>query len=95
MCSDMVSVGRLRWFDGTTMSGKQNFAWYRFHARHSAGPIFHAHGSGPVPARSGICEQCRKSYEPQRSSSRYCSQACKQSAYRSRLAVTVSVTSAP
>ena len=28
-CSDIVSVGRLRWIEGTTMSGKQNFAWYR------------------------------------------------------------------
>ena len=46
-CSDIVSIGRLRWIEGTTMSGKQNFAWYRFDARHSAGPIFHAHGSVP------------------------------------------------
>ena len=36
-CSDIVSIGRLRWIEGTTMSGKQNFAWYRFDARHLAG----------------------------------------------------------
>jgi hypothetical protein len=29
-------VGRLRWIEGTTMSGKQNFAWYRFDVRHLA-----------------------------------------------------------
>ena len=29
-CSDIVSIGRLRWIEGTTMSGKQNFAWYPF-----------------------------------------------------------------
>ena len=33
-------VGRVRWIEGTTMSGRQNFAWYRFDARQSAGPIF-------------------------------------------------------
>ena len=60
LCSDIVSVGRLRWFEGTTMSGKQNFAWYRFDARHSAGPIFHAHGSVPVSSRVSLCAQCGK-----------------------------------
>ena len=34
-CSEIVSVGRLRWIEGTTMTGKQNFAWYLFDARHS------------------------------------------------------------
>jgi hypothetical protein len=51
MCSDIVSVGRLRWIEGTTMSGMQNFAWYRFDARHSVGPRFHAQGSVPGVAR--------------------------------------------
>ena len=55
MCTDIVSIGRLRWFEGTTLSGKQNFAWYRFDARHSAGPIFHAHGSAPVLSRVSLC----------------------------------------
>jgi hypothetical protein len=41
------------------------------------------------------CEQCRKPYQPQRSSSLFCSQACKQQAYRKRLSVTHSVTPAP
>jgi hypothetical protein len=41
-----------------------------------------------------VCEQCRKSYEPQRSSSRFCSQACKQNAYRKRRSVTSNVTAA-
>lgn len=30
LCTDIVSVGRLRWIEGTTMSGKDNCAWYRF-----------------------------------------------------------------
>ena len=87
-CSDMVSVGRLRWIEGTTMSGKQNFAWYRFDARHSAGPIFHAHGSVPVSSRFNLCALCGKLYWPQRSDSKFCSDICRQRAYRGRLAVT-------
>jgi hypothetical protein len=53
-CSEIVSVGRLRWIEGTTMTGKQNFAWYLFDARHSAGPIFHAHGSPPSVIGSSL-----------------------------------------
>ena len=86
-CSDMVSVGRLRWIEGTTMTGKQNFAWYRFDALHSTGPIFYAHGSMPA-SRLGTCEQCRKAYRPQRSDSKFCSDSCRQRAYRGRLTVT-------
>ena len=69
-CSDIVSVGRLRWIEGTTMCGKQNFAWYRFDARHSAGPIFHAHGSVPTSSRVSLCAQCSKPYRPQPGSRR-------------------------
>ena len=87
-CSDIVSVGRLRWIEGTTMSGKQNFAWYRFDARHSAGPVFHAHGSVPASSRVSLCAQCGKPYRPQRSDSRFCSDTCRQRAHRGRLAVT-------
>lgn len=29
-CTDIVSAGRLIWIPGTTMSGKDNCAWYRF-----------------------------------------------------------------
>jgi hypothetical protein len=38
MLKKVVSVGRLVWIEGTTMSGKDNCAWYCFDARHS-GPI--------------------------------------------------------
>jgi hypothetical protein len=89
-CSDIVSVGRLRWIEGTTMSGKQNFAWYRFDTRQLAGPIFHAHGGGAVPmaSRVSLCAQCGKQYRPHRSDSKVCSDACRQRAYRERLSVT-------
>ena len=91
-CTDIVSVGRLRWFEGTKMSGKENFAWYRFDARHSAGPIFHARGSAPVSSRVIRCAQCGAAYRPQRSDALFCSPACKQRAYRGRLIGNTAVT---
>lgn len=39
-CSHIVSVGRLRWEPGTKQTGKDNSAWYRFHAQHVGGPRF-------------------------------------------------------
>lgn len=39
-CSHIVSVGRLKWIPGTKMTGKENCAWYRFHAQHTGGPRF-------------------------------------------------------
>ena len=86
MCTDIVSVGRLRWFENTTMTAMENSAWYRFDARHSAGPIFHAHGSVPVSSHATLCGQCSKPYWPQRSDARFCSDTCRQRAHRSRLA---------
>lgn len=29
-CSHVVSIGRVRWIEGTDMTGKDNAAWYRF-----------------------------------------------------------------
>ena len=90
-CSDIVAIGRVKWFPGSKYTGKDNCAWYRFVANHAGGPIFRPKGSAPE-SRFRLCEHCRKPYEPQRSSSRFCSQACKQSAYRNRLSVTPTVT---
>jgi hypothetical protein len=87
-CTDLVSIGRLRWIEGTKMTGKQNFAWYRFDHSHLAGPVFHAHGSVPVSTRVKLCAQCGKAYRPQRSDSKFCGDACRQRAHRERLAVT-------
>ena len=39
-CSHIVSVGRLKWEPGTTGKGKEDSAWYRFHAQHVGGPRF-------------------------------------------------------
>ena len=96
-CSDIVILPRLKWIEGSKDTGKDNHAWFKFDHRHNGGPVLHNNrGQGEVipSRRTRACEQCRKPYEPQRSSSRFCSQACKQHAYRKRLSVTASVTSA-
>jgi hypothetical protein len=87
-CSDIVAIGRVRWFQGTTTSGYENFAWCRFDARHSAGPVFHPFRSALLSSPSRLCTQCGKPYRPQRSDSKVCSDACRQRAYRERLSVT-------
>jgi hypothetical protein len=93
-CSDIVAIGRVKWIEGSKHTGKDNACWYRFDSRHRSGPVFHWRDQGEVihPRRAGICAQCGKAYEPRRCSSRFCSHACKQAAYRKRLTVTPSVT---
>lgn len=94
-CSDIVAIGRVKWIEGSKHTGKDNHAWFRFDIRHSGGPVFHGRDQSEViafPRRTGICAQCHRPYSLRRSSSRFCSQACKQRAYRKRLSVTSSVT---
>jgi len=97
-CSDVVILPRLKWIEGSKNTGKDNHAWYRFDPRHSGGPILHnnrGHGEAIPSRRTRICEQCRKPYEPQRLSSRFCSGTCRQRAHRNSLSVTSSVTLGP
>jgi hypothetical protein len=96
-CSDIVAIGRVKWIEGSKHTGKDNCAWYRFDIGHKVGPIFHGRcGENVTPIRrTGICEHCRKAYEPHRSTSRFCSETCRQRAHRNRLSVTSSVTLAP
>jgi hypothetical protein len=87
-CSDIVILPRLKWFEGSKDTGKDNHAWYRFDFRHSGGPVLHNNrglGAAIPSRRTRICEQCRKPYERQRSSSRFCSEKCRQRAHRKRL----------
>jgi hypothetical protein len=91
-CTDIVAVGRVKWIEGSKHTGKDNCAWHRFDIRHKAGPVFHGRGAVTPSRLTRICAHCRKAYEPQRSSSRFCSRACKQCAYRNRLSVTPAVT---
>lgn len=39
-CSHIVAVGRVKWILGSKHTGKDNCAWYRFHAQHHDGPRF-------------------------------------------------------
>ena len=97
-CTDIVIIPRQKWIEGSKNTGKDNHAWYRFDINHTAGPVLHNNrGQGEaIPRRTRVCEQCGKRYEPQRwFRSRYCSQVCKQQAYRKRLSVTPSVTPTP
>lgn len=86
-CSDIVAIGRLRWIAETKYTGKDNYGWYRFDARHGVGPIFHAQGASPATPGSR-CTQCAMLYQPRRSDSKFCSDACRQRAHRRMLSVT-------
>ena len=51
-CSDIVTIGRVKWIEGSKHTGKDNHAWYRFDIRHRGGPVFHGRGQGEtIPAR--------------------------------------------
>jgi hypothetical protein len=95
--SDIVAIGRVKWFEGSQHTGKDNCAWYRFDIRHTSRPVFHGRDQSEVipSRRTGVCAHCRKAYEPQRTSSRFCTQTCRQRAHRNSLSVTSSVTPAP
>ncbi len=41
MCTDIVPIGRVRWFSETEHDSKDNFAWFRFHQQHRRGPVMH------------------------------------------------------
>ena len=36
-CSDIVTIGRVKWIEGSKHTGKDNHAWFRFDARHKGG----------------------------------------------------------
>lgn len=41
LCTDIVSVGRLKWIPDTNMSGKDNCAWYKFDINKTETTRFH------------------------------------------------------
>ena len=88
-CTDILPIGRQIWIPGTDKHGFDNAAWYRFDRRHAAGPVFHPYRSAPAAARVALCRHCGTPYRPRRSSSKFCSAACRQRAHRSQLSVTL------
>jgi hypothetical protein len=94
-CSDIVAIGRVKWIPESKFTGKDNFAWFRFDARHPSGPVFHWRDRPDVMRpRAGTCVQCGATHQPRRSDSRFCSNACRQSAYRERVKRNTTVTPA-
>jgi hypothetical protein len=39
-CTDIVTIGRVRWIEGSKHTGKDNFGWFRFDGEHRSGPVF-------------------------------------------------------
>ncbi|WP_207234463.1 hypothetical protein [Bradyrhizobium sp. Leo170] len=86
-CSDIVPIGRVKWIPNSEYDGGyENSCWYRFDPSQIKGhPVLHGRDQKEViPARRRTCEQCGKAYTPQRSSSRFCSGACRTRACRQR-----------
>ena len=87
-CSDVVPIGRLIWL-GEASPGFDNYAWYRYDPDHRGGPRLWAKGEVPSGRRATCAEpDCRKPFRPLRSDGRFCSDRCRQRAFRSQLAVT-------
>lgn len=40
-CKKIVTIGRLKWIEGTTMTGKDDCCWYLFDKSHKDGPQFY------------------------------------------------------
>ena len=87
LCSHIVVAGRDQWLqNGGT--GSTDLGWYRFDRSHASGPIFH-HGNLFMPdAITRRCGNCGAAFHASRTDAQFCSPACRQRAYRSRLAVT-------
>jgi hypothetical protein len=87
-CSDIVSVGRLRWIAGTTMSSKENFRLVPIRylpPRRSDLPSAWF-GVGVVAGETVYT--MRQTISTTSFNSKVCSSACRQRAYRERLSVT-------
>ena len=41
LCTTIVPIGRLKWFEDSPHTGKDNFCWYRFDAKHKGPTIIH------------------------------------------------------
>ena len=65
-CSDIVTIGRVKWIEGSKHTGKDNFPWYRFDSRHKAGPVFHWRDQGEVIPSSApaFASNAASAYEP-------------------------------
>ena len=86
-------------FTGEKASQTQVHAWFIFDGDYcgpaTINPVSIHRPAARMPwlrDRAIHCDQCGKRYEPRRSTSRFCSPACRQRAHHKRLSVTLSVT---
>jgi hypothetical protein len=40
-CTDIIVIGRVKWIAKTKNTGKENYAWYRFDAKHNGETRIH------------------------------------------------------
>jgi hypothetical protein len=83
-------------FTGEKASQSQVHAWFVFDRNYYGKAEINAvsihRPTERMPWSSGaVCQQCRKPYQPQRTSSRFCSPTCRQRAHYRRLSVRISV----
>jgi hypothetical protein len=91
-CSRILPIGRVRWIPGSPYTGKDDASWYRFEQAHEVGPLLLPFRCDNGTNQTRACEQCGTPYKVLRADTRFCSNACRQRAYRDRIAVTGSVT---
>jgi hypothetical protein len=91
-CSRILPIGRVRWIPGSPYTGKDDASWYRFEQAHEVGPLLLPFRCDNGTNQTRPCEKCGTPYKVLRADTRFCSNACRQRAYRDRIAVTVTVT---
>jgi hypothetical protein len=82
---------RANW-NGRKANSGMAFAWFVWDREHRGLPVVRRiswESEDPIePQRTATCTICGTPYQPRRSDSRYCTDACRQRAYRERLSVT-------
>jgi hypothetical protein len=78
-CSTILPIGRVRWIPDSPYAGKDDASWYRFEG-HTSGPVLLPYRAAPAQTRT--CAACARSFSPERSNARYCSDTCRQRAHR-------------
>jgi hypothetical protein len=82
--TDIVAIGRFKRIEGSKHTGKRELRLVSILSRCGRTDLS---PEGATPElRFRLCEHCRKAYQPQRSSSRFCSERCRQRAIVTGLA---------
>jgi hypothetical protein len=80
-CSDIVTIGRVKWFAESKYASKDNFAWFRFDAGHKGVTATHRRNEAEViPRRTGTAGSMSHSDRARGSAQRGAGSAPKQKA---------------